>query len=293
MLICFDFKRFALFLALFLCVFSVKSICASSYKQMLQDVYSKNRPGIKGALGQSYFSLCKINNLNPDDSVIERNILFPMFVHKLLTTSSAFDCASGGVLKTVYFWHWKTPNPRHSIIHLPDSIRLTGVRPPSGFSKYKSFADIDRFPIQYLSDLVTENASYLHPDCGAFYTFGWCSEREMSFGVLLGLYDFKYKIKQSGIHVWTDVLASVSQNSGVEINLILSFDNTFDSFKWDLLRISEDRWRKDIGVGSQIVTYNRIAKSKAQMNGVESILISGSVVDRIDRSVVEWAKSSN
>ena len=39
-------------------------------------------------------------------------------------------------------------------------------------------------------------------------TFGWCSEREMAFGALMAELGVSTKIKQEGIHVWSEMLVS-------------------------------------------------------------------------------------
>ena len=65
-----------------------------------------------------------------------------------------------------------------------------------GYKKYKSAADADRRPYLYLKDLVSKKNKYYHPECSGFYTFGWCSEREMAFNCLLAIMGYKCKIKQ-------------------------------------------------------------------------------------------------
>ncbi|MBN1348103.1 hypothetical protein JXJ21_01705 [candidate division KSB1 bacterium] len=127
-------------------------------------------------------------------------------MHDLFTGISAQNYVSGGILQIPYFWHWIDPNPRHEIVFSENSTKLIKLKPPDEFSKYKSYADIDRTPCLYLSDLLSDEPKYYHEQCSEFYTFGWCSEREMAFNTLVELFGYKSKIKQEEIHTWTAVL---------------------------------------------------------------------------------------
>ena len=150
------------------------------------------------------------------------------FFHQLPTGSGAADGARGGYLGIPYFWHWIEPNPRHEIIILPDSVLLSTLSPPASYERYQSFADIDRLPALYLGDLVSEVPKYSHPICGAFFSFGWCSEREMAYVVLMRALGYPGKVKQSGIHTRSALWCSFRHVEGHTVILEAHVDNTFD-----------------------------------------------------------------
>jgi hypothetical protein len=205
------------------------------------------------------------------------------FMHDLLTTYSAIDFAQGGFLKIPYLWHWNDPNPRHSILALPDTILLKRVKPPSNFRRYATKADIDRIPILFLGDLVSSTPNYYHSACGSFYTFGWCSEREMSFTAILSSWGYEAKIVQSGIHTFSRVLVSFTNVAGGTLILSAKVDNTFDSVNWEVRTPPVDvhEWRHDIGEGTQIEWYNTQALDESQLDALEAIGVSESTRSRI------------
>lgn len=175
-----------------------------------------------------YQQFCREFGLDQENSHNQRIFGQISFYHDLFTGHGASDCARGGILQIPYFWHWIEPNPRYEIMRLPDSILLNTVPPPPQFSRYETFADIDRVPSLFLSDLVKQQPGYTHPDCGDFFTFGWCSEREMALTSLLTTLGFSCKIRQAGIHVWTEVRSQFAATDSASIAIIARVDNTFD-----------------------------------------------------------------
>lgn len=209
------------------------------------------------------------------------------FYHMLFTSTDAVNCSKGGILEIPYFWHWVEPNPRYSIRYIPDSMPLVKTVPPKGFEKYKSFADIDRTPAIYLKNLVTDSALFSHPDCGDIFTFGWCSEREMAFSCLMTVSGYNAKVKQAGIHVWTEILIDVkpAQGSGC---LIVKIDNTFNSIDCEILKDSPSAWKKEFGEGAQVAWYNKKALSENELTAVKNIITSETAKKRIGRKVTEY-----
>ena len=113
---------------------------------------------------------------------------------------------------------------------------------------------IDRVPALYLVDLVTQTPGYAHPTCGSFSTFGWCSEREMSFVALMDLLGYKGKLRQSGVHTYSELWCEFETATGNELVLSARVDNTFDSVSWRPVSAYTglDSWLQDIGTGTQI-----------------------------------------
>ncbi len=212
-----------------------------------------------------------------------RTFLLIHFFHDLFTCTGASDCARGGLLEIPYFWHWVDPNPRHSIFLLPDSTLLKNLSLPRSYSRYKSYADIDRVPELYLSDLVAEAPRYAHTECGSFFTFGWCSEREMSFLALMISFGFQGKIRQSGIHTYTALWCEFQRSDGEKAVFSAEVDNTFDSISWRPVPAATtlDHWLREIGSGTQIAWYNRMARSREQLEALRSAPVSAVTRARI------------
>jgi hypothetical protein len=175
-------------------------------------------------------------------------------------------------------------------MHIPESVKLKSVNPPREFGRYKTYADIDRVPSLFLSDLVTDKPKYYREDCGYFHTFGWCSEREMAYTALLKCLGYKGKIKQSGIHTWSESIARFIKDDSTNSYMIAKVDNTFNTISWksiDSTRIISE-WLTDYGSGSQIEWYNKVAKSIEQQNKLQLITPSRSAIGRIDSLLLEF-----
>ncbi len=210
-------------------------------------------------------------------------------LHELFTGSGAVNGVAGGAFEIPYFWHWTSPNPRHSIRHLPDSMLLIDLLPPGGFERYRSWADVDRTPVLYLADLVTEKPQYYYPGYGSFYTFGWCSEREMAFTALLTELGYESKIVQQGIHVWSEVLLPIGKGRDEHtLFLKVRIDNTFRQFNLDTTRTELSEWRKDIGEGQSVEWYNRQARSVTGLTNLDSILVGDKAEKRLKTAIREY-----
>jgi hypothetical protein len=274
-------------LALIIFSFTITAYSVS-VPEFFNQLYIQNQKAINSVFSGLYGQLCAQIDVDPHNADNRKAVTAILFYHQLLTTTDAVDCTKGGILKTVYFWHWTDPNPRHSIRRLPDSALLVRLSPAEGYKKYRSFADMDRLPDLYLSDLFTENPNYTHPDCGAFYTFGWCSEREMAFCSLLSAMKITGKIKQEGIHVWSEVLLELSDSRKQMQFCAITADNTFNSVNSYELKSSIDAWKKDFGSGAQVAYYNKVAKSAEQQASIQKLDISASVERRIKIAVAGW-----
>jgi hypothetical protein len=251
-------------------------------------LYVQNQKGINNSFSGLYTEICRELKIDPDIPEIKKDINSLLFYHQLLTTTDAVDCTKGGILQTVYFWHWTNPNPRHEIRLMPDSVLLVKIPSIKKYGRYKSYADIDRLPEFYLSDLVSDFPKYFHPSCGTFYTFGWCSEREMAFNALLKAMNFSCKIKQEGIHVWSEVLLEYTNPKLNKKYYVITLDNTFNSVNCYTCTASINNWKKDFGSGSRIVYYNRVSSKIDQIKSIESIGISAKAKKRIELEIAHW-----
>ncbi len=212
------------------------------------------------------------------------------FWHKLFTCSEAVDGNNTGIWQILYFWHYVKPNPRYEIVLLPDSLYLNEIKPPVGYSIYKTFADIDRSPLIYLNDLFSDSKGYYHPLCGKFKTFGWCSEREMAFNMILKLYGYECKVVASGDHSWSEFYGKYKSSDAKEINLIIKIDNTFDGF-----RIKEcpanfklQEWKTSQGTSDYAKWYNDKANDSEVLNKFKTLKISPARITELDEMIREY-----
>jgi hypothetical protein len=161
------------------------------------------------------------------------------------------------------------------------------IPPPEPYTRYRTCADVDRVPVLYLSDLVGDFPKYTHPDCGSFFTFGWCSEREMAFVAVMAEFGYRGKVRQSGIHTWSSLWCPCERSDGTRVALTAHVDNTFDTVRWEAVPAgtSLSGWLGDVGRGTEIAWYNRVARSPEQSAGLRACRVSDAARDRIRRQV--------
>ncbi len=258
-------------------------------KVFFNELYLKHSSKYHQIKIDAYNQFCDRYHLDRSHSQNQERYFRLSFFHDLLTGTDAINCSSGGILKIPYFWHWISPNPRHKIFHLPDKTILTKLKPPKRLAKYKSLADIDRIPSQFLADLVSDEPQYYHPDCGSFYTFGWCSEREMSFALLLSLYSYDSKIVQEGIHVWSEFWLGFTTVDGKAISLIAKVDNTFDTVIWEKAPDrNKTKWLINYGAIKMVKWYNSKARESQELALVQKIIVAGKSQYRINLLVQRY-----
>lgn len=279
---------FSLCLCLSLGALPVRSAEGVPLMTFLDTAFVNHRAGIETMLAPRYATLCRSLGVS-DTAAAHRDALMPLlFLHALLTTQDAVDCRIGGILATTYLWHWTTPNPRHALRRLPDSALLSRLPPPPGYGKYKSWADVDRLPALYLGDLFTYPARYWHPVCGTLWTFGWCSEREMAFGALMAARGIRFKIKQEGIHVWTEILLDLRGPVGKLRPSVVALDHTFDTVEGWRLNGSAAAWAADYGDGAQVAWYNKTARSPEEVRKVKGLVVERGASIRIHKEILAW-----
>jgi hypothetical protein len=145
-------------------------------------------------------------------------------IHSLVTVSSPSTGNQNPYWGIPYFWHYTNPNPRDKIILIEQKLNLSVVKPPKRFARYKSYSSIDRTPDIYWADFANEKPLYRYAGIPDFYTFGWCSEREMAFLAWLHFLSISGQIVLNGNHVWSVV--ELEPGSGKWLKV----DNTFDRF---------------------------------------------------------------
>jgi hypothetical protein len=260
--------------------------------EFFHDLFETYQNDYRALRESEYKSFCRSLDLAEADTTNMRAFLTVRFFHDLFTGCGAVDCVRGGILRIPYFWHWTDPNPRHSIVFLPDSVALSTVSPPPEYARYKSHADIDRVPVLFIGDLVRKSPQYFHSGCGSFYTFGWCSEREMAFVAIIGEMGFKGKILQDGIHTWSEIRFECRIRDGSFRPVVAVVDNTFDTIRWEALRTdaSMEEWLRDVGSGTHIAWYNRKARSRGQIEKLNEMRVPDRAAERITNLVSGYIK---
>ncbi|MCL9804693.1 hypothetical protein NAT51_04115 [Flavobacterium amniphilum] len=226
--------------------------------------------------------------IKKEDSVNDSTFYTLQILHKLFTSHSASNYSKGDILNIPYFWHWTNPNPRYGILDLETNAKLTGKTPPKEFSKYKSFADIDRTPYLFLSDLVSDKPKYNTPQCGNFNTFGWCSEREMAFVALLTTMGYEGKVTTRGNHSWSEFIVPLQNNQNTKVFFKVTIDNTFDKMELEPIATTAiPAWKKEKndGLGDW---YNQKAHAETELKRIRSLGISPVAAGEIEKKVVEY-----
>ena len=121
-----------------LLVFTTSSFCQVNLTTFFNNLYDNFESQIKFNNHLAFNRFCINNDIDCSEDLNQYNYHFILFLHELLTSTSATDFAAGGILQIPYLWHWTNPNPRHNITYLPDSVHLSTINPPEDFAKYKS-----------------------------------------------------------------------------------------------------------------------------------------------------------
>lgn len=228
-------------------------------------------------------------NVNPNNVANIEKFYTIKILHDLFTSQSATNCSKGKILNIPYFWHWVTPNPRNSICFTNTKTLLKNTNPPPEFRNYNSFAEIDRTPYLFLSDLVNPELRYYTSSCDTFPTFGWCSEREMAFVALLKTMNYNGYVVVSGAHSWSEFIISLTLYNGDTQNYKITVDNTFNTFKCAAIvpdAIAE--WKTTIENSTQSAWYNQQAGSANELSRITNHVVSEKAMARIENRVVAY-----
>lgn len=259
------------------------------FPSFLDSLFLNHQQRVEQLYGSSFDDFCQKHDVLSTDSLNRQTYFKLLFVHLLFTSEGASNGATGGTLNIPYLWHWVTPNPRHQIIHLSTGKPLSAIPPPNAFSRYQSFADIDRTPALFLTDLLKESPSYYHPQCDSFYTFGWCSEREMAFVQCMELLGYKGKVFSQGNHSWSCFWEIFSDQSGTKRRIELQVDNTFNALSSEAVteKMTFESWQAAVGEGKLPKWYNRMAHDGKERTAIANLWVPAQVSHRIEAAV--WA----
>lgn len=232
---------------------------------------------------------CSENNINSKDLTTSKTYIKLRILNDLLSSENASNYSTGKILKIPYMWHWVSPNPRHSILLKENNIPLNSVKPSLEFEKYKSFADIDRTPFLYLSELFSETEKYTSTSCNSFATFGWCSEREMAFTCLLEAMQLTSKVHTEGNHCWTEVIIEMTTTTNEKKFVLVKIDNTFHKFELRVISSKDlSNWKTNVGQSKQAKWYNTTAHSLIEKNKLLNFKPSEKAMIRIETAITEY-----
>jgi hypothetical protein len=187
------------------------------------------------------------------------------------------------------------PNPRYEIILTKNKQLLKDIPPTQEFSKYNYFADIDRTPYLFLSELLLEKPKYYTTTCGEFSTFGCCSEREMAFVCLMETIGYTGKVMTNGNHNWSEFIISLSSNDNKSQTTRVKVDNTFDGLEFEKIKENDIiPWKQNTGDSPQANWYNQKAHSNNQKLQLKNHMVSKEAIYRIEEIIAKYlSKKTN
>jgi hypothetical protein len=261
------------------------------FKPVLEHLQKIGATYFETSYEELFKSFCEENELK--DSKENKDQYFQIkFLHDLFTCQGAWNGARGGILRTPYFWHWVTPNPRHSIISTSTKKPIHDEKPPTGFGNYATKADIDRTPDLYLQDLFTEKASYQTEALGEFFSFGWCSEREMAHVQIMNIMGYQNgKVVVSGNHSWSEYLIPFISAKGDTVSMHFKIDNTFDGIVTKAFSTSEaEKWSKSTPTGKLPLWYQKKASDSKISEKVKNITVPKERIYEIEVMIKNYFK---
>ncbi len=201
------------------------------------------------------FLFNRINTLDVNKKLNKEEISKLFFLHNLFTTNSPTDCSTSGILKIPYFWD----DTRRYIEGNEENKRRT--------------------PRRFLSDLVSNSPKYSHNNCGKFYTFGWCAEREMAFVALLRNMGFKADVVAANGHAWTQVYINIYVNDD-ESGKFIKIDNTYNKFEIDEFIMPSIHGCKAYDYNCEICLMKKYYNPRAN-DKIDNIIVSDISAKRI------------
>jgi len=246
---------------------------------------------IDNTLNNSTF--VSLENIDQSNEKNIKSYYIMALMHQLFTSHNASNGSRGEILNIPYYWHWVSPNPRHSIYLAGSKQLLSELKPPAEFSKYASFADIDRTPFLYLSELFLPKQKYNSKTCDTFSTFGWCSEREMAFVCIMELLGYTGQVIAEGNHSWSEFIIPLISKNGKTVNYLAKVDNTFNSL--ELTEIEShtlDAWKTFAFTPKQVIWYRQKAHSETEKQKIREFVASTRAMARIESSFVKFLQRS-
>lgn len=237
----------------------------------------------------TYKSFCKNYDLI-ENQKNAKNFYTLKILNEFFTSETSSNGSIGKILLIPYFWHWVNPNPRYQITLTNTNKNLNTLLPPLDFKRYKSYADIDRTPFLFLSELFDEEPKYKHELLEKpFTTFGWCSEREMAFVALIEILGFKGKVITDNGHTWTETLVDFSNIHKKNQKVKFKIDNTYHKFQWSMINdFQAKNWEEENGNTAIALWYNEKSHDKNEHQKIEQYLISKKVMQKIENVFVNY-----
>ncbi len=261
---------------------------AVTIPEFFKAIIDNHRDDFSFIYSDKYKALCKQYNFDANDHSNIEAFYTLLILHELFTSKTAANNSTGKILNIPYMWHWVTPNPRHKI-HMVDSGKtLYNINPLKEFSKYNTYADIDRTPYLYLSDLVKNRPQYYNHQSDTFATFGWCSEREMAFVCLMKLLGYKGKIAAPGMHSWSEFIVPMILDNGTSEKYTYIVDNTFDEIRIEKTDCTVIEWENNIGDGRLPKWYNKKASSEKELKRINNHVVPPKAAMRIESKIVKY-----
>lgn len=259
--------------------------------EFFNKVTNNHLESFKKIYQSDYEVFCSENNINIKDTN-NSTIYFKLrILNDLLSSENASNYSTGKILKIPYMWHWINPNPRYAITLKEKNTTLKTIKPSVEFKNYKSFADIDRTPFLYLSELFLETEKYTSTSCESFSSFGWCSEREMAFNCLLDAMLFTSKVYTEGNHCWTEVLQEFTTSTNSKKSFVIKIDNTFHEFILkEITAKNIANWKTNVGNSPQAKWYNTTAHSLKEKNKLLAFNPSKKAMIRIETAIINYLK---
>lgn len=265
---------------------------SATIPDFFNEVTNNHLESFKKLHQSDYEAFCSENSINNKDTNNSNTYFKLRILNDILSSENASNYSTGKILKIPYMWHWINPNPRHTIILKEKNITLNTVKPGIDFKNYKSFADIDRTPFLYLSELFSETEKYTSTSCESFATFGWCSEREMAFNCLLDAMQFTSKVHTEGNHCWTEVLLNFTTSTNSKKSFVVKIDNTFHEFQFKEIAAKDIAgWKTNVGNSAQAKWYNTTAHSQKEKNKLLAFNPSKKAMVRIENAIFNYLKA--
>ena len=252
----------------------------------LNQLYTNHKYNFEIIHKEKYIALCEENNLNKEDSINIEAIGQILFFHRIFTNNTSKNCNMSEILSISYFLHWNKYKPRHRIINNKLGKKLKELPPPADKNLYQTYADLDRTPFIFLNDLFSTNLKYSKQNCDSFSTFGWCSEIEMSFSLLLQLMNYKsiVELTSNGGHSFSSITLPLVNNNNDTLNFKIEVDNTYNKIR--LLPYKKEK-RAILDIEKW---YNKQSKSKKEKKKVKQIEVPQTVSSYIENSINNYLR---
>jgi len=259
----------------------------TSFRLFWQDIFESYHELFLARDSASYSGFCQQHGLNPANKHNRKTYATIGLLHRMMTSGTSSNCSTAGILGIPYYWHWVDDMPRQSIQWVADGRMLGDVSPPASFRRYRSYADIDRTPDIFWQDCMADEPKFYVDGCDTFYTFGWCSEREMAFLAMLrtaGFFENRNQALQPSGRVAVEGPHSVSAlklrfyaDSDQLIWIEAKVDNTYNDITWRSakngnLSVNKERYE---------TWYNKQAASASMIDNLRFLQVSAVAAARI------------